>query len=101
MPRWIMPILNQRRILENQLRSQRGGGECADNPVVQFHKLQIGYYGDVITNAKLVAKSLIALGNEGVIEAYLITLSYLPVNRTKFSYIASRGAPRTEYQPIA
>lgn len=78
-----------------------GGGECADNPFVQFHKLQIGYYGDVITNAKLVAKSLIALGNEGVIEAYLITLSYLPVNRTKFSYIASRGAPRTEYQPIA
>ncbi|CAI2389234.1 MULTISPECIES: prolyl hydroxylase family protein [Alteromonas] len=66
------------------------GVKCADNPVVQFHKLQIGYYGDVITNTKLVAKTLIALGNEGVIEAYLVALSYLPVNSTTFSYIASR-----------
>ena len=32
------------------------GVSCADNPVVQFHKLQIGYFGEVTTSTSEVAK---------------------------------------------
>ncbi len=66
------------------------GVECADKPVVQFHKLQIGYFADEITNTELVAKTLLALGNKGVVEAYLVALSYLSVGSATFSYVASR-----------
>ncbi|WP_159119475.1 prolyl hydroxylase family protein [Alteromonas sp. KUL150] len=66
------------------------GIACADNPVVQFHKLQIGYFGGVITSTSVVAKTLVTLGNKGVIEAYLVALSYLSVKSATFSYIADK-----------
>ena len=66
------------------------GVACADNPVVQFHKLQIGYFGGVITSTSVVAKTLVTLGNKGVIEAYLVALSYLSVKSATFSYIAGK-----------
>ncbi|GMM71352.1 hypothetical protein MTsDn5_13040 [Alteromonas gracilis] len=66
------------------------GVSCADNPVVQFHKLQIGYFGEVTTSTSEVAKTLLTLGNEGVIEAYLVALSYLSVKSATFSYIADK-----------
>lgn len=66
------------------------GVGCADSAVVQFHKLQIGYFGGVITNSRLVAQTLLSLGGEGTIEAYLVALSYLAVGNKAFSYIANK-----------
>lgn len=63
---------------------------CADNAVVQFHKLQISYFGGVVTHSELVAQTLLSLGEKGVIEAYLVALSYLTVGNEAFSYIANK-----------
>ena len=66
------------------------GAGCADSPVVQFHKLLIGYFGDIAWNPKFVAQTLLSLGEEGVVEAYLVALSYLSVESSAFSYIAGK-----------
>lgn len=63
---------------------------CSGNTVIQFHKLLIGYFGDVVTNHGLIAETLLSLGGKGVKEAYLVALSYLSQQSEAFSYIVKR-----------
>jgi prolyl 4-hydroxylase len=63
---------------------------CVENPIVQYHKLLIAYFCDLITESNGVAKSLVALGQKGVIEAYLVILSYLEQSSSEFSFIANK-----------
>ena len=63
---------------------------CVESPIVQYHKLLIAYFYDLITDSNCVAKSLIDLGEKGVIEAYLVVLSYLEQSSSEFSFISNK-----------
>lgn len=60
----------------------------AHRPIVQYHQLLIGYFGNVYKSESYVAECLIRLAKAHVIEAYLVLLAYLPTYSEEFSYVA-------------
>mgnify|MGYP000208991038 CR=1 FL=1 len=57
-------------------------------PIVQYHQLLIGYFGDVYTSPSIVVEKLLGLARQGVIEASLTLLAYLPIRSAEFNHIA-------------
>ncbi|WP_282146401.1 2OG-Fe(II) oxygenase [Alteromonas stellipolaris] len=59
----------------------------AEEQVVRYHKLLIGYFNGAIVDSREVANTLISLGKEGNVQALLTILSYLPTSHSHFNTV--------------
>lgn len=62
---------------------------AGNRPIAQYHQLLIGYFGSVYRSSSYVVERLIALSKEGVVEASLTLMAYVPENTPEFSWLAS------------
>lgn len=60
----------------------------ADRPIVQYHQLLIGYFGGLYSSPSYVVEKLLSLVQQGVIEACLTLLAYMPIKSPEFEYLA-------------
>jgi prolyl 4-hydroxylase len=57
-------------------------------PIVHYHQLLIGYFGQVHSSGSEVVEKLLQLAKQGVIEASITLLAYAPVKSPEFEYVA-------------